>query len=131
MLLVEGKSYPKELYSTGSAAEHPDSRLLIERSLGWTQQQLGVVGKTPPDWCGPLYQDANRLAHLSWMNSVGIETWLVHLLFTGDAGKRATSQEQWLEGLEEANATLGIAGLEITRAGHVLLPAGTYPALIG
>jgi hypothetical protein len=55
------------------------------KSLGWTQDKLGVTGKTPQNWCGRLYQSANRLAHLYWLLEQGVKTWLVHLLFTDDS----------------------------------------------
>jgi hypothetical protein len=127
VLLVEGKSYPAELYSGGSAATAEASRILINDSLLWTQQQIGVKGA--PDWTGSLYQDANRLAHLYWLNSIGVETWLVHLLFTADDHHEATSEERWRTAIELASADLGIAGLALARAGHVMLPAGTRAEL--
>jgi hypothetical protein len=64
VLLAESKSYPAELYGSGFHARNGSmSRTLIERSLGWTQARLGVVDRSPEDWCGRLYQTGNRLAH--------------------------------------------------------------------
>jgi hypothetical protein len=127
VLLVEGKSYPAELYGGGSAAKADASRTLIAESLAWTQEQIGVVGG--PDWTGPLYQDANRLAHLYWLNSIGVDSWLVHLLFTDDDHNVATSEETWRAAMDRANTELGIAGLAVPRAGHVMLPAGARAEL--
>ena len=95
VLLVEGKSYPGELYGSGVPSQ---ARLDVEpadrESLAWTQQQLGVKGKTAQDWCGPLYQNANRLAHLTWLQPLGLD------------------------------------GVAIPNAGHVLLRASTRDELV-
>jgi hypothetical protein len=80
------------------------------------------VGMTPSDWCGRLYQSANRLAHLYWLRSLGVRAWLVHLLFTGDP-HRSTTTRQWAEAIEAVNAELGLASALLDGAGHVLLPA--------
>ena len=53
-----------------------------------------MTTKTPADWCGPLYQNANRLAHIYWLRSLGFRAWLVHLLFVDDK-HGATSEAQW------------------------------------
>lgn len=123
VILAEGKSYPGELYGGGCRAE-PDSRKRIEDSLAWTQQQLGVTSKTAADWCGPLYQNANRLAHLCWLRSLGVRAWLVHLLFTGDP-HGPTTEPEWVAALKKADEELGLAGIPIEDASHVFLEAGT------
>ncbi len=130
VILVEGKSYPDELYGGGcKAKEGSMSRSLIERSLGWTQQRLGVTSRTPTDWCGPLYQSANRLAHLCWLESLGVRAWLVHLLFVDDP-HGSTSADQWEPALESANSQMGIGELGVPSAGHVLLEAGSREELL-
>ena len=131
VLLAEGKSYPAELYGGGCKAKPGSmSRALIERSLDEAQRRLKVEGQTAADWCGPLYQSANRLAHLAWLRSLGVRAWLVHLLFVDDP-HGPTSADDWHTALEIADAELGIAGLDLPGAGHVLLPAGTYQDLTG
>lgn len=104
------------------------SRMLIEKSLAKTQAQLGVITKTPAGWCGPLYQNANRLAHVYWLRSLGVRAWLVHLLFTDDR-IGPTSQAEWEAALKKADDELGLTGLTVADAGHVYLPAGTYDEL--
>jgi hypothetical protein len=79
---------------------------------------------------GPLYQNANRLAHAYWLQSRGVRTWLVHLLFTGDP-HGPTTEEQWEQAVAQANADMGLADREVRLAGHVLLPAGTREQLVG
>lgn len=131
VILAEGKSYPDELYGRGSAAKAGStSRELIETSLAWTQKRCGVHGKTAADWCGRLYQSANRLAHLAWLQSVGVDAWLVHLLFTGDP-HQPTTETEWSEALEKTNSELGLDGVSVERVGHVLLAAGPREELIG
>lgn len=123
VLLVEGKSYPGELFSGGCAARPgSSSRALIEKSIVWTQRQLGVEGRSAGDWCGRLYQNANRLAHLCWLQSLGVRAWLVHLLFTSDP-HGATTAAEWDFALAQADRELGIADLEIPHAGHTFLEA--------
>jgi hypothetical protein len=130
VLLVEGKSYVAELFGSGTAAK-PDSgsRELIETSLAWTQAQLGVTEKTAQDWCGRLYQSANRLAHVCWLRSLGIRAWLVHLLFTDDP-HGPTSAVAWREAFEQADDELGLTGINVPGVGHVILPAGTRDELL-
>jgi hypothetical protein len=68
VILLEGKSYPRELYGSGCQAG-PTSRTKIVAALIATQKWLGV-DQSLETWCGPLYQTANRLAHLYWFNQV-------------------------------------------------------------
>jgi hypothetical protein len=98
-------------------------------SLAETQQKLGVAGKTPADWCGRLYQSANRLAHLSWLREQGVKTWLVHLLFTDDPHGRTTAEE-WEKAMTIADEELGVADISIPGAAHVTLVAGTHEELL-
>lgn len=132
-LLVEGKSYPNEMLK-GSPVASPagtPNRKLIDDALAWTQEQLGVSGKSVADWTGPLYQNANRLAHLVWLRSLGVRTWLVHLLFTYDEHGGSTTEEQWEAAVHQADSQLGLDGVTVEGAGHVLLPASTYDELVG
>lgn len=122
VILVEAKSYPKELYGPGCAAT-PKSRALIEQSLAWTRQRLGVDESHSDFWTGPLYQSANRLAHLCWLASVGVRAWLIYLLFTDDPHVPTTA-EQWRTAIQESDEALGISGIRLDHMSHVLLKAG-------
>jgi hypothetical protein len=125
VLLAEGKSYPGELYGSGCQAKPgSQSRALIENSLANTQRTLGVTDRTPADWCGPLYQSANRLAHQQWLRTRGVRVWLVHLLFVDDPIK-PTSAKEWEAAMAAADEELGVADKSVDGAGHVLLPART------
>jgi hypothetical protein len=131
VLLGEGKSYPDEmLKGSGTTSEAgTDNRKRIDVALAWTQQQLGVQGKTPSDWAGALYQNANRLAHLCWLNDRDVDAWLVHLLFVDDPHE-PTTEKQWSAAVDTADERLGLAGLDVPRAGHVMLAAGTREELV-
>lgn len=130
VLLVEGKSYPEELYGDGTRAKPGSlSRQRIEKSLGWTQGTVGAMHVTPVDWCGRLYQSANRLAHLSWLRSLAVPTWLVHALFTGDP-HRATTAAEWEAEIRYVNEELGLGSWTLPGAAHILLPAGTRDELL-
>jgi hypothetical protein len=121
VLLVEGKSYPDELFGRGCQATEP-SRSQIAAALRRTQRWVGL-DEDAERWMGRLYQTANRLAHLYWLSEVvGVQAWLVHLLFVGDP-HRGTTREQWVAAMEAANAELGLAGLAVPYVGHVLLEA--------
>jgi hypothetical protein len=129
-MLAEGKSYPDEMLKGSSAgATDPDSKRTIEKALAWTQGTLGI----PLDveaWTGPLYQNANRLAHVYWLRSRGVRAWLVHLLFTGDP-HGPTSEVEWENAISEADKRLGLDEVVVEAAGHVLLPAGKRDELVG
>lgn len=131
VLLLEGKSYPDEMLK-GSPVASPagtPNRKLIDDALAWTQEQLGVTDKSVADWTGPLYQNANRLAHLMWLRSLGVHAWLVHLLFTDDP-HGSTTKEEWEAAVHLADTRLGLDGVSVAAAGHVLLPAGTQAELL-
>ena len=129
-LLVEGKSYPNEMLK-GSAVASPagtPNRELIDNALAWTREQLGVTDDAAAAWSGPLYQNANRLGHLTWLRSRGVRAWLVHLLFTGDPHGPTTDTE-WEAAVALADERLGLEGVAVPGAGHVLLPVGSHEAL--
>lgn len=112
VLLIEGKSYPNEMLKGSSVASPAGTpnRKLIDDALTWTQEQLRVTGKSVADWTGPLYQNANRLAHLSWLRSRGVRAWLVHLLFTEDP-HGATTEAEWEAAVHLADTRLGLEGV--------------------
>jgi len=120
VLLGEGKSYPAEMYGSGCTATATESRKLIARSLAETQRSLDVPENSTL-WMGPLYQTANRLAHAYWLRErVGMQAWVVHLLFTGDL--RSTTTQEWDAALAKASKELGLP-TEVPSAVHVVLPA--------
>jgi hypothetical protein len=102
VLLVEAKSYPQEMYSSGCCASDV-SRGQIVRALQRTQQWLELE---PADWTGPLYQSANRLAHLYFLRELaGVPTWFVNLCFAGDP-HRPTPPTIWRDALKAVKVAL-------------------------
>jgi hypothetical protein len=105
VVLVEGKSYPGEVYGGGCQA-CPRSRERIQRALDQTKRRLGV--SSAANWTGPLYQSANRLAHLYFFREVvNVPAWLVGLYFLNDPHSPAT-REDWKVALSDVKAELGL-----------------------
>lgn len=128
VILVEGKSYPDEFYGDGCGAGRSpadDSRLnriRIASALRETQTWLGM-GEIP-NWMGPLYQSANRLAHSYWLQTKAKrDAWLVHLLFTNDP-IRPMTEEEWEEAILGVDEQLGLAEAPAWHA-NVILEART------
>ena len=126
VLLVEAKSYVDELLKGAAIGKTVAraSRHQIELAMAWTQGTVGMCGRTAAAWCDtPLYQSANRLAHLQWFNCRGVDAWLVHVLFTGDAYTKPATADEWKLAVREADRQLGLEGKPVQRAGYVTLPA--------
>jgi hypothetical protein len=119
VLLVEAKSYPQEMYSNGCCASEV-SRGQIVRALQKTQRWLGVEHA---DWTGPLYQSANRLAHLYFLRELaGVPAWFVNLCFVGDP-HRPTPPAVWQDALQSAKASLGLSQGSIPFCADIILEA--------
>jgi len=123
-VLVEAKAHPAELFSSGSQASDPASIAAIDNALESTQRWIGVAVDGEAWRTSRLYQTANRLAHLYWLNEVvGVRAWLAHVLFCDDESHRSTTADAWHAAVDDANRELGLAGVAIPKARHVLLPA--------
>jgi hypothetical protein len=55
--------------------------------------------------------------------------WLVHLLFVEDP-HGPTTGAKWEKAMSAADEELGVAGLSIPAAAHIILPAGTRHELL-
>ena len=85
-ILVEAKSHISEIYGNGCQAAGA-SLSKIDRALAETKEWLGVEGDS--DWLGPLYQYANRIAHLYFMlKKHGRPAWLLNMYFLNDERRR-------------------------------------------
>lgn len=105
VVLVEAKSRVNEIYSGGIGAKGSSLRQ-IEKALAETKAWLAVPEFA--DWTGPLYQSANRLAHLYFLRQVaGVPAWLVNLYFLNDPYKPTTLKE-WGIGLRRVKHELGL-----------------------
>ncbi len=128
VILVEAKSHPPEVYGGGCKAS-PRSRKKIEAALGETKRWLRV--REDADWTGPLYQSANRLAHLYFFREVArVPAWLVNVYFFDDRHS-PTSREEWEVALVQVKAESGLPGVAIPHAGEVFLCAGSRGELVG
>ncbi len=130
VLLVEGKSYPGEVYGPGCQATADASKRLISAALERTRGWLHAGADS--DWTGRLYQYANRLAHLYFIREiVGVSAWLVNLCFVGDVTTNPTTEPQWRAALPLLKKELGFAGGTIPWVVDVLLPGRPRSELLG
>jgi len=128
VLLVEAKSHPSEVYGQGCRAS-PVARAIIEEALRATKNWLGVPAEA--DWTGPLYQSANRLAHVYFFREVaGVSAWLANVYFVNDPHSPA-SLDDWRATLPNVKAELGLAGIALPCAADVFLPARSRTELAG
>lgn len=104
VILVEAKSYPGEVYGNGCGADS-NSLLKIQNSLDQVKKWFNIQPET--NWTGPLYQSANRLAHLYFFRKlVEIEAWLINICFLNDHHS-PTNLKDWEIGLNQINAEFG------------------------
>lgn len=120
VLLVEAKSYPGEIRGGGCKAV-PESRTVIERSIRTARDWFGA--SKGADWLGPLYQYANRLAHVRFLREVaGRTAWLANVCFLDDPIK-PTTRMQWDVLLPDLKSALGFRSGTIPYVIDVFLPA--------
>lgn len=120
-IFIEAKSHVPEMYSSGCGARSPRSLNKIVKALNETKIWLRV----PPEgnWTGPLYQSANRLAHLYWFREVvGLHAAMVNVYFLGDPHS-PTTMDEWKSGISKAKTSLRISGVEIPGLVELFLPA--------
>lgn len=105
VILVEAKSHIAEIYGNGCQAS-PHSRPLIDKSLAAAKQWCGAAPGA--DWTGPLYQSANRLAHLYFLRErLKQPAWLVNLYFLDDP-IGPVNRQAWTAELQKVKAALGL-----------------------
>ena len=105
VVLLEAKSHIPEIYGNGcGAGEH--SRRLIESSLLTAKQWSGA--DPGADWTGPLYQYANRIAHLYFLRErIKRIAWMVNVYFVDDP-IGPTGIEEWKTEIGRVKAALGL-----------------------
>ena len=129
VLLVEAKSHPNEIYGGGCQASSPASLSMIETALQQTKRWLGVAAYA--DWTGPLYQSANRLAHLYFFHKVvDVQAWLVNVYFINDPHFPTTRQD-WSIALKHVKKELGLIGLLVPNTAELFLEGKDRIELIG
>ena len=106
VLLVEAKAHVAEMCSPATAAG-PDSRQLIEASLRKVEQRLNA-NQGHASRSDYFYQIANRIAHLDFLRSNGVPSWLVFVNFLGDAEMSGpTTPEVWEAAYQVAFHVMG------------------------
>lgn len=129
-LLVEGKSYPSEVYGRGCCSPYEsENRQLIDSALALTAKQLSPSHTRA--WTGRLYQYANRLAHALFVqNATGLPVWLVNLCFIEDPIK-PHSRAAWDDALAGIKRELGFEGRRVPLTADVFLAARDRTELTG
>lgn len=121
VVLVEAKSHPSEIYGGGCQASSPKSLRKIETALLQTKRWLGV--SEDADWTGPLYQSANRLAHIYFFREVvGVQAWLVNVYFINDSHS-PTTREDWSIALSRVKENLRLTGIRVPNTAELFLEA--------
>ena len=106
ILLIEAKSHIPELISSLKAKD-PNSITIIKRSLEKTKKQLG--SKTDFDWSKTFYQYANRLAHMNFLRSLYLPSFLVCVYFVNDSEmKGPATVEEWKGAIRLLHRCLGL-----------------------
>ncbi len=106
VLLCEAKAHVSELRSDCKASSR-DSREQILKSLEKTKVHFGAASDA--DWATGCYQYANRLAHLYFLRSRGVNAHLIMIYFTGDRDMRGpSSTEQWQRAIRRVHDRLGL-----------------------
>ena len=120
VVLVEAKSHPPEIYGGGCQALS-ESRKRIEQALWQTKYWLHASDHA--DWTGPLYQSANRVAHLYFLREiVKVPAWLVNVYFLCDPHS-PTTREGWQVALTEVKAELGLDAIVVPHTTELFLEA--------
>jgi hypothetical protein len=112
-VLVEAKAHISEIAADGTGASAPSKKVI---NAAFDQVKLALKVDKNADWTGPLYQHANRLAHLWWLRQQGEDAHLVFLYFVNadDVGGPATV-ERWNGAIELEEKVLGVGKRHVLR----------------
>lgn len=108
ILLFEAKAHISELFGGGMKAKSKDSCALIRKSLSETAKYIGACYDAV-SWTDTMYQTANRLAHLYFLNKIlkekiGVKAKLVYLVFLNDESVLSCkeTEEMWNTAIDVA-----------------------------
>jgi len=105
VLLLEAKSHVDEVECAGCRASDTSLPLILE---AFRETREWLSADDTPAWLGPLYQTANRLAHLHFLrNRLSLPTWLVQVYFLNDP-IAPSSRADWLPAIAGVHARLGL-----------------------
>ena len=107
IILVEAEAHIDEMLSAGTRASEPS----LQRIRSALDQTIKAFGATPAiDWTGPLYQTANRLAHLHFFTEHDVPARLVFVCFVGDGDVSGpSSADEWRGALRIVRRMLGLS----------------------
>ena len=104
-MLAEAKAHLAEFDSPASAAG-PASAKRIAEAFARVQADMGVA---PAQWDRVYYQYANRLAHLWFLRTHGVEAHLLLIGFLGDEERRGPKDAgDWETAYRQADLALGL-----------------------
>jgi hypothetical protein len=107
IVLVEAKSHTSELRSHCTAS--PTARESIEAAFALARPYFGAADSA--DWTRDYYQYANRLAHLYFLRTHGVDAHLVFFYFLNDTDMAGpTSAAGWSSAIADIHKALGVAG---------------------
>lgn len=104
VLLFEAKAHISELFGGGMKAKAKVSRETILNSLAETAEFIGA-DYDAVSWTDAMYQTANRLAHLFFLNKkIGVKAKLIYLIFLNDdtVASHGETEEMWKTAIEVA-----------------------------
>ena len=104
ILLFEAKAHISELFGGGMKATSALSRNKIFKALAMTAEYIGAE-YNPVLWTDEMYQMANRLAHLYFLNKeLRVRARLIYLIFLNDdtVASRGETEEKWRTAIEVA-----------------------------
>lgn len=122
VLLIEAKNYPAEVRGPGcKASDKNEARQRIEKAFGQAKRDFDIPSTN--DWMGSLYQYANRLAHVAFLRSNGVDAYMVNLCFYGELHRsRNTSEQAWRSAAVDIKKEIGFTGAAPTWLVDVFLP---------
>jgi hypothetical protein len=121
-LLVEAKAHATEI-ETGSCGAIAESSIeKIRESLTATAAHFGAPGFLE-NWLQRRYQQANRLAHLYFLEKVGVPAWLANVYFLDDRSHLPTTRDDWGPALAKVKDDMGVDPADLHRCTDVFIDA--------
>lgn len=122
LVLIEAKAHKGEMRSSSRACKN--SLRLINEQLEKAKSLMGV--KTSNTWTKSFYQNANRIAYGAILNSIGVKTEVVFVLFSNDpywAKSDPTTPIDWDKKIQESYKYLGVTEemLQANGIKHILI----------
>jgi len=106
VFLIEAKAHLSEFFTPATSASNK-SRALIKKSLKKVSNELGANPKA--HWSEAFYQYSNRLAHLWFLRSNGVNAKMVFVSFVGDHEMHGPESElEWTAVFKAADYVLGL-----------------------